>query len=324
MIAVLTCPALEPSCGTVGYPIFIARNVQQVIASLLPAVQQPTLHVLTLAQLPFLVPYCWVRDIRYLGYPMLLANICLWGSLLVIIWIVAHKLAADIEGHVGLPPGVEYARLGTGTLLFTAQAVVAFEGIALVLPIREAMAEPQHFRTLLLCCMTAGTFTLVATGASAYLAYGDATATWVTLNIDGPLAVYVRGAFSLAVLLTYPLQLFPAMQALEEKLGLSRVPSTEEDDGAHSRGRQLLLQCAARTCLVCAAFLFSLVAPYDNLVGLAGGLCAVPLAFIFPGWFHLRICKTRSLASTAVDVVLVGFGVVMAPIAVVVAIISWH
>lgn len=37
-----------------------------------------------------------------------------------------------------------------------AQAVVAFEGIALVLPIREAMREPAHFHSVMLGCMGAG------------------------------------------------------------------------------------------------------------------------------------------------------------------------
>ena len=52
----------------------------------------------------------------------------------------------------------------------------------------------------------------------------------------------------------------------QDKLGLS------DESG-------LLPCCAARTCLVLAAFASSLYAPYENLMGLAGGLCAVPLAF---------------------------------------------
>ena len=74
-----------------------------------------------------------------------------------------------------------------------------------------------------------------------------------------------------------------------------------------------------------AAFAFALYAPYDNLVGLAGGLCAVPLAFVFPGWFHLRLCggPQQTWRSRALDWTLVGFGVIMAPVAVVAALVSW-
>ena len=97
----------------------------------------------------------------------------------------------------------------------------------------------------------------------------------------------------------------------QDKLGLS------DESG-------LLPCCAARTCLVLAAFASSLYAPYENLMGLAGGLCAVPLAFIFPGWFHLRLCKPRYGEGRALDITLVAFGVVMAPVAVVSAILSWH
>jgi hypothetical protein len=49
----------------VGYPIFVARNVHAVLAALMPSA--PSLVALTLAQLPVLVPYCWLRDLRYLG-----------------------------------------------------------------------------------------------------------------------------------------------------------------------------------------------------------------------------------------------------------------
>ena len=273
----------------VGYPIFVARNLQCVLSAAMS--EPPSLRTLTLMQLPVLVPYCWVRDIRSLGYPMLAANVFLWGSLATVLFLVGTTLTQHAIDHSA--PPVALARWGPGTLLFTAQAVVAFEGIALVLPIREAMREPQHFHTVMLSCMTAGTFTLTLTGAAAYLAYGSATATFVTLNIEGGAALCVRAAFSCAVILTYPLQLFPAMQALEERLGIAADTSSTPkgaDDGWRVKLSSLFAQCAARSALVGAAFMFALYAPYDNLVGLAGGLCAVPLAFIFPAWFHLRLC----------------------------------
>ena len=86
-------------------------------------------------------------------------------------------------------------------------------------------------------------------------------------------ALGVRVAFSLAVVLAYPLQLFPAVQALEDKLSLAcpAHPSTKLEGTRHALAR-LVWQCAARTGLVSAAFAFALYAPYDNLVGLAGGL----------------------------------------------------
>jgi len=280
----------------------------------------PSIATLTLAQLPVLVPYCWVRDIHYLGYPMVVANVCLWGSLLAVLSLVGHTLLENVRDDAA--PPVAMARFGSGTLLFTAQAVVAFEGIALVLPIREAMREPAHFHSVMLGCMGAGTLTLLLTGASAYLAYGETTATFVTLNLDGPVALCVRAAFAFAVVLTYPLQLFPAMQALEEKLRLT-APLAANATRADHRGR-LVRQCLARTCLVCAAFTFALYVPYDNLVALAGGLCAVPLAFIFPGIFHLRLCRPPAGGGAhALDHVLIGFGGVMAPVAVIAALVSW-
>ena len=120
---------------------------------------------------------------------------------------------------------------------------------------------------------------------------------------------------------------------MEEKLGLTGArteppkPSTGGPKAGSGEGEGwwlLLRQCAARTCLVGAAFTFALYAPYDNLIGLAGGLCAVPLAFIFPGWFHLRLCSELKGWGRALDFTLIAFGTVMAPVAIVAAIVSWH
>lgn len=326
-LLVESCLVVSQWLYCVGYPIFVATNVQRVLAT--SGVSSfssapPSLAALTLLQLPVLVPYCWVREIRYLGYPMLLANVCLWGALLVVLYLVGSTLADTARGR-SPPPSIDWGmRLGTGTLLFAGQAVVAFEGIAVVLPIRAAMREPRRFPRVLILCMALGTFTYVGTGLASYLAFGEHTQVFITLNLGGSsLASGVRAAFALSVVLTYPLQLFPAIQALEARLGLA-APPPPPSAGRAARRRLLGLQCLARTGLVCAAFAFALTAPYDNLVGLAGGLCAVPLAFIFPGWFHLRVCGPRhSAASRALDVFLVAFGVVMAPVAVGAAVLSW-
>jgi proton-coupled amino acid transporter len=252
--------------------------------------------------------------------PVLVANVCLWGSLVLVFYLVGDTLWSTHSSSDA--PQVEMVRMTEGTLLFAAQAVVAFEGIGLVLPIRNAMAEPGQFTPVLLWCSAAGTLTLLLVGASAYCAYGAQTGIFVTLNLTGPLALLVRAAFSLATLLTYPLQLLPALQALEDKLGLSGgLPLGASAREAKVRAVQ---QCLARSCLVVAAFAFSLYAPYDNLIGLAGGLCAVPLAFIFPAWFHLRICKDQGAAGQILDVSLVVFGLIMSPVALAAAVVSWR
>mmetsp|Transcript_26732 Transcript_26732/g.85734 ORF Transcript_26732/g.85734 Transcript_26732/m.85734 type:complete len:512 (-) Transcript_26732:150-1685(-) len=306
-VIVDSCLVASQFLFCVSYPIFIATNTRAVLESLLPL--PPSVTFLTLAQLPVLVPYCWVRDIHRLGWPMLVANLVLWCTVALILALIGTDLVQSHFEHAGEVAWT--ARFGPGTLLFAAQAVVAFEGIGIVLPVREAMREPEAFPRMIVACMTLGTVAFLVFGICSYVAFGEATATFVTLNLNGGAALGVRAAFVLTVVLTYPLQFFPAMVALEDKLGLS------DESG-------LLPCCAARTCLVLAAYASSLYAPYENLMGLAGGLCAVPLAFIFPGWFHLRLCKPRYGEGRALDITLVAFGVVMAPVAVVSAILSWH
>ena len=90
---------------------FCRTEYAHVLAAFLPA--PPPLPLLTLIQLPILIPYCWIRDLHYLGYPML--------------WRMSMGLASD-HLHARRPtlvnnaaentaPPLVLARFGFGTLL---------------------------------------------------------------------------------------------------------------------------------------------------------------------------------------------------------------
>ena len=224
-----------------------------------------------------------------------------------------------------------YVLLHTPTILLPptlAQAVVSFEGIGLVLPIYEAMGSKQHFSKVICGSMVLITSFFLALGSIGYLTFGASTDTFVTLNLDpGPFALAARAMFASAILLCYPLNIYPAIQSLEHVLGIGdSSPLDVAANPADAAGwRRAALRNLARALLVGGAYAFAIAAKdaYDNLTGLTGGLCAVPLAFIFPGLFHYKMHPDASRAAKAFDIGLVVFGAIMAPLAVVTALITW-
>lgn len=330
----------------VGYPIFIAQNLRAVLLSFVAEGACPSVLLLMLAQFPLMAVYCWVRQIASLSAAMFAANLCLWGSLLVLYALLVDEL---VEHGAVVNTTREWLDVTprVGTILFASQAAVCFEGIGLVLPIRAAMAQPDRFPAILVGCLAFIVAAFLAVGLLGFAAYGDATQTFITLNLEpSATALSLRAAFALAVLLCYPLQLFPAIQSVEHRLGLdtgaaSTAASAEDDadldgrraaTGARNGGagggdtwRRALLRNMVRTAIVAMAFGFAIGArdAYDSLVSFTGGLCAVPLAFLFPGLFHYLCSPEQGAWGKARDLLLFGFGLVMAVTCTVTAVATW-
>ena len=169
------------------------------------------------------------------------------------------------------------------------------------------------------------TASFLVLGSMGYFAFGADTDTFITINLHtNAFSLAARGMFASAILLCYPLNIFPAIQSVEHALGIEEpLPSGTTHYATVLRAVHRNL---ARSLIVGAAYGFALIArdAYDNLTGLTGGLCAVPLAFIFPGLCHYKVfAHELSAGAKALDIGLVVFGAVMAPLAVVTALITW-
>jgi amino acid permease len=104
--------------------------------------------------------------------------------------------------------------------LFIGTAIFTFEGIGLIIPIQESMKNPKKFPPVLGGVMIIITVVFVSMGALSYAAYGSKTETVVILNLpqDDKLVNGVQFLYSLAILLSTPLQIFPAIRITENEL----------------------------------------------------------------------------------------------------------
>lgn len=113
-------------------------------------------------------------------------------------------------------------------------AVFSFEGIGLIIPITESMKDPHRFPRVLTGVMVGVMFLFAGGGALAYAAYGSAiqvrpsrilpvlaltpasqTVVFVNLPQDDRLVNAAQFLYSIAILLSTPLQLFPAVRIME-------------------------------------------------------------------------------------------------------------
>lgn len=255
------------------YFLFVQQNLVQAIPGLDRLVSREGLIAI---QLLIYVPLSWLRHIKYLATANLVANIFVGVGLVACLVWSCTVLATD-----GPAPGIHMFNRAS-CFLFLGSVAVAFEGMSLVLPIKRSMKRPERFEALVATSM-AGLCVLVwSIGAMGYLAFGNSVEPFVTneLPTQGVLGPAVRIMYSLAIICTYPLQLFPGTIILEEYLvePMGLVPS-----------RRKVAKNVLRLLVVVGTCLTAIYAgkALDHFVALIGTVGSLPLGLMLPTLVHL-------------------------------------
>lgn len=286
-IAVETSLLLSQIGFTCAEMLYVAKNTHGAMQALrVQALDNPVLSVtgLLLVQLLITVPMAWIRKLRYFQASNLVANITVLVALGVILGFAVSGLAGDSAGE-----GVQM--VGSKWLMFAGTAVFSFECINFVIPMYDAH-EKKHTFVPILCATLAGVIVLfVGFGSLCYLRYGIHTQPVVTLNLPShsPVGKILPLAFALASLLNVPLFLFPATTLIEDKLFQPGPPNFRRKWAKN--GLRTLLT------IVCAAIAIGGADSIEAMVAIIGSLCCVPLAFIYPVFFYVRLCKPGLLSS---------------------------
>lgn len=181
-------------------------------------------------------------------------------------------------------------------------SVLLFEGsITLLIPLQEAVATPQDrqyfpkmYPNVILCIIWFYTFF----GIFCWMSFGNDVRTVMTTSLpdDSKVATTVQLAYSVAVMLTFPLQNFPSLEISCTAIasGLQKIAVTEVVRGNNSLFR--IFQILQRrdvlsSLLVCALALVAALTMdrLDKVVSLMGGLLGCPLAFVFPPLIHNKL-----------------------------------
>ncbi|KAK2753555.1 hypothetical protein FQN54_007332 [Arachnomyces sp. PD_36] len=295
---ILTSIVLSQLGFVSAYIVFTSENLQAFILAVSKCKDFIDIKYMVLMQLIIFLPLSLIRDISKLGFTALIADVFILLGLIYLYFfdiktIVQNKGVSDIE-----------AFNPASWTLFIGTAIFTYEGVGLIVPIQESMKRPQQFPFVLGLVMCIITFIFLSIGALSYAAYGSTTKTVVILNLpqDDKFVNGVQFLYSLAILLSTPLQLFPAIRIMETEL-FTRSGKYNYGIKWKKNGFRFFL------VMFCALVAWAGAGDLDKFVALVGSFACVPLVYVYPPLLHLRAVATSKRQRIA-DIVLSCFGII--------------
>ncbi|KAL4878485.1 transmembrane amino acid transporter protein-domain-containing protein [Aspergillus karnatakaensis] len=281
-----------------AYIVFTAENLQAFVLAVSNCKQHFDIIYMVLVQLAIFLPLSLIRDISKLGFTALIADFFI---LLGLIYLFYYDFLT-ISAQGGIAEVVSF-NPATWTL-FIGTAIFTYEGVGLIIPIQESMKHPKQFTGVLAGVMVIITIVFLSAGAISYAAYGPATKTVILLNLpqDDKLVNAVQFLYSLAILLSTPLQLFPAIRILENEL-FTRSGKYNPGIKWKKNGFRFFL------VMICALIAWGGAEDLDKFVSLVGSFACVPLIYVYPPLLHYKACA-RTRWQKLSDIALACFGVV--------------
>lgn len=171
-------------------------------------------------------------------------------------------------------------------LTMIGSAIYSYEGIGVVIPLLEVTENPKQFPKILFLVMLTVMVVYSGFGTFNLFVYGDkleGVPVITSLLDQGAVVWVIKIAFSINVIFTYTLMIFPANIIIDHYM-YGRMPK--------SRKRQLLknlnrVVLAAFTVIVCILLGNKL----DKFLSLIGTLASTPVSFTIPCVYHLRLCN---------------------------------
>jgi proton-coupled amino acid transporter len=254
-----------------AYIVFVSQNLQAFVLAVSKCKSFIDIKYLVLLQLVIFLPLSLIRDIGKLGFTALIADAFILLGLLYIYYYDARTLIGNggISDIKAFNPSTWSMFIGT--------AIFTYEGVGLIIPIQESMKQPRRFPGVLAGVMVVITLIFLSAGALSYAAYGSATKTVILLNLpqDDKFVNVVQLLYSIAILLSTPLQLFPAIRILENEL-FTRSGKYNPYIKWKKNAFRFFLVC------VCAFVAWGGAADLDKFVALVGSFACVPLIYVYP------------------------------------------
>ncbi|KAJ2659795.1 hypothetical protein IWW48_003310 [Coemansia sp. RSA 1200] len=292
--------------------IFVATNMRDLFNTITSCSHRLPLSFWVMIQMVVLVPLCLVRHIKGLSGVALLADVFVAAGLLYVYWADVSKLSTLGMGRVSNFNPEDYS-------LFLGTAAYTFEGYALILPIVDSMKNPEKFSTVLSLVMAICAAVAISLGGLSYAAFGDKTEAIILLNMPSgtPMTLAVQFFYSLAIVFSFPLMMFPVIRILEQALFPRRSGKRNPAVKMQKNAFRIL------ALLVAVIVSINGVEKLDRLVAIIGGCACVPIAFIYPPLFHLKaLAQTRW--ERVRDTLLACFGVAVCVYVTLGAVARWN
>ncbi|KXN91636.1 Vacuolar amino acid transporter 3 [Leucoagaricus sp. SymC.cos] len=293
--AILTSIVISQLGFVATYTIFVAENLRAFTMAVSECLRIYSVQVFIYSQLIIFLPLALIRDIAKLSTAALIADVFIFAGLIYIFGSEMLILAQRGIGEVKMFNPTDFP-------LFIGTAVFSFEGIGLVVPITDAMKEPHKFPKVLTGVMFFLTLLFGGAGALSYLTFGKDIHTVVLVNLDpkNKVVLTVQFFYALAILLSVPLQLFPAVRIIENGL-FTR-------SGKGNNQVKWMKNCFRFSMVMVCAVVSSYGAKdLDKFVAFVGCFACVPLCYVYPALLHLKACA-RTRKQKIADVTMITFG----------------
>lgn len=296
--AILTSIVLSQLGFVSAYTVFTAENLQAFVEAVSNCRTFIDIKIMIMLQIIVFLPLSLIRDISKLGFTALIADAFILLGLIYLYYYDIYTIASP-----AWKPDIQMFNPSSWTLLI-GTAIFTFEGVGLIIPIQESMRHPQKFPFVLFVVMIIITVLFTSAGAISYAAYGSNTRTVVLLNLpqDDKMVNGVQFLYSLAILLSTPLQLFPAIRIMENELFTRSGKYNPYIKWKKNVFRFLLV-------FLCALIAWGGAGDLDKFVSLVGSFACVPLVYIYPPMLHLKaVARTRW--QRGLDYTVCAFGIV--------------
>ena len=255
-----------------AYIVFTAENLKAFAFAVSNCVANVDIKLLIMAQLIVFLPMSLFRDINKLGGAAVVAEAFIFIGIL---YLAGFDISVIVK-QGGIAQSVVLFNPSTWSL-FIGTAVFTFEGIGLILPIQDGMKRPQDFPGVLFIVMIITAVLFTGMGALSYATFGADTKTVVLLNLpqDDKFVNAVQFLYAIAILLSTPLQLFPAIRILENAFFTKSGRRNERVKWYKNFFRFFLV-------VVCALISWVGAGDLDKFVSLVGSFACIPLVYIYP------------------------------------------
>ena len=290
-----------------SYYIFVADTVVYLLRDLTGCAVDPSPATMIVLHLLLQVPVACIRNIRSLSIIAEVADFAIVGGILSLLFFCVRHIATN-----GTQPVASF-RPHTFPL-FVGTSVVSFEGVALMIPIKDSMRNQENFKPVLWKAVGLVCVLYTSVGVLGVLAFGESVEEnlLVSIGAHGTLAHVVSFLYSVAIICSLPLQAFPAYRVIEHALGM---PS--------GKNRPLVKWGKnAMRAVVLGLLAFAAIEARRNLhyiVAVIGGVAGVPLGFVLPAYIHDRVLGQNLLR----DRLIFYFGYAMTVLVTTVAVVSW-
>ncbi|KAF5724323.1 amino acid transporter [Fusarium mundagurra] len=293
-----------------AYTVFTAANLQAFVRAVSDCKSSISIQWLILIQMLIFLPFALLRDIGKLAFTALVADAFILIGLAYLLYYDILTLNAN-----GISDIIMFNK--KDWTLFIGTAIFTFEGIGLIIPVQESMRHPQKFPRVLLIVMIIITVLFIGMGAISYAAYGSHTETVVLLNLpqDNKMVNGVQFLYSVAILLSTPLQIFPAIRIAETELFTRSGKYNPWVKWQKNVFRFFVV-------MLCAAIAWLGADHLDKFVALVGNFACIPLVFIYPPMLHYKAIARTKFWKMA-DILLCIFGFIAMAYATTLTAMSW-